>query len=140
MLTVRPINDPPKDIAVFRSFGIELNDGEMAYYAAEVDESDLDSKDRLLGLCVFSLKNGRNEIVYLNSAEGTDDEESLFIMGRAVMSFMYRCGVKTARISSNVSDKIADSLGFDIGSDERSIDLEDFFDSPCRHNSNNGKE
>lgn len=130
MLVVKPIPDRDAARGLALRFGRETDDSVMAYFAAETEE---DGKAELLGLCLFTLKDGRNEILSLDYAEGTHDVEAMIIMARTVMNFMYRCEVKIARISSSVDPGLAEALGFRKVGDGFEIDLEKFYESHCGH-------
>ncbi len=132
MLAVKPLPDREKAGSICRRFGTDYSDEVFVYYAAEVDEGDLSSTDNLLGLCTFTLSNGLNEILFLDYAPGTHDTEAVIILSRAVMSFMNRCGVKTVKLSESISEEICSSLALRI-EDNRSVDLDSFFESPCKN-------
>ena len=80
---------------------------EALAYAAYVDEE-------LVGVAQFGIK-GQNGYLYdLEKAPGTDDEEALFIMGRALLNFLDLAGVHDAYIddSANIDRKRSARVGF----------------------------
>ena len=132
MLIVRPIPDPNESADLCRTFGKAPDPDNMVYLAVEA-ESKEDRSPVLLGLCRFTLKNGKNEIVSLDYAEGTHDTEALIITARAVMNFAFRCSVKTFYASDEVPDELSSALGFRRVGGRLAIDLEEFYKSPCNY-------
>ncbi len=132
MLIVRPIPDPEEAEKLCKLFGRPYAPDIMVYYAVEAEDRDDDSPTAL-GLCRFTLRDGKNEIVSLDHAEGSCDTEALIITARAVMSFMYRCAVKTAYASDDVPDDLSASLGFRRIGGRLVLDLEEFYKSPCEY-------
>ena len=128
MLIVKPLSDPGKARKIYEAFGRSAEDGIMGYYAEEADE---DGSKKLLGLCLFTLSGGKDEIVVLEYAVGTHDDEAMIIMARAVLSFMYRCGVKSAKISSSVDGGLIGKLGFTSEDGVFSLDLVKFYGERC---------
>ena len=130
MLIVRPIPDPVQAADLCRSFGLTPDPDNMVYLAAEAESKD-DVSPVLLGLCLFTLKGGKDEIVSLVYADGTHDTEALIIMARAVMNFAYRCSVKTLYASDSLPEELSSALGFRRVGGRLAIDLEEFYKSPC---------
>lgn len=128
MLVVKPIPDRDAARALSGSFGRDKDESTMAYFAVEAGE---DGKTELLGLCLFSLKDEKNEILSLDYAEGTHDDEAMIIMARTVLNFMYRCEVKKAYISDSVDPELVKKLGFRREGNRLALDLEEFYKSPC---------
>ena len=132
MLIVRPVADPESAEEICRLFGRTPDPDIMAYLA--VDAEDPDDKDPApLVLCRFTLKGGKNEIVTIDRFDGTNDTEALIITARTVMSFMYRCAVKTVFASDDVPEDDALLLGFKRTDGKPFINLEEFYKSPCHY-------
>ncbi len=130
MLIVKPVPDQDAAARLALEFGREPDPDTMTYYAVDAKDQD-DESPAPLGLCRFTLRGGRDEIVSLDYAEGTHDTEALIITARAVMSFMYRCSVKKAYASDDVPEELSSALGFRREGGRLSIDLEEFYKSPC---------
>ena len=132
MLIVKPIPDHDAASELCRSFGRPYDPEIMVYYATDAKDTD-DPDPKPLGLCRFTLRGGKDEIVSLDYAEGTHDTEAIIITARAVMSFMYRCSVKIAYASDDVPEELTTLLGFKKTDGRFSIDLEEFYKSPCSY-------
>jgi len=57
--------------------------------------------ETLIGICQFAMSNGKAELIDLKCVPETSDEEALFIMARAMMSFVEKCGIAELSAASN---------------------------------------
>ncbi len=134
MLAVRPVADRDTARELCKLVGAPYNEDSFTYFAADVN-SDATKINFIIGLCTFRIKGGDCEIEYLGTAPNVEDDEALMIMARAVMSFMYRCEAKVATLSDEgVSEKLGRRLGFLRKDGKREIDLDKFYNAPCKHN------
>ena len=66
------------------------------------------------------------------------DFQTLFVLGRAAMSFIEICGGETAFFDAPVNEEnklLVGAIGFKPNESGRySVDLRGFFDHPCSHN------
>lgn len=132
MLIIKPVTDRNDAEKICSLFGRPCDPDVMIYFA--VDAKSPDDKDPSpLGLCRFTLRGGKDEILSLDYAAGTHDTEALIIAARTVMSFMYRCSVKTVYASDEISDELVSALGFRKTEGRPEIDLEEFYKSPCSY-------
>lgn len=135
MLLVKPIVDKSLHNSLCELCGSEFKKDSYAYFAADTNE-DGTKINYVIGICQFSLHNGENIINDLAYAPDVEDEEAMLIMARAVMNFMYRCDVKRVFISENADDAFIRKLGFTAKDGKYSLDLEEFYKSPCSFNEN----
>ncbi len=105
MLIIKPIQTKGEQAEACARCGVEFHEESMAY-SAYVD-------DVFTGVCQFSLNDERGLIEALAPAEGVDDFEALFIMGRQTMNFIDLCHVHIAEISPlAASERLITALGF----------------------------
>ena len=130
MLAVKPVYDKETAAELCRMCKVEYHDDEYTYFAADVND-DATKVNFIIGVCTVKIKGNVNEFCALASVPGVDDEEALIIMARTAMNFMYRCEVKILTAGKGVNDYFAHKLGF---SDDRTLDLEEFYKAPCRFN------
>ena len=127
MITVTPIQQKSEQAALCAACGISFAEPLLAYQAQNGEE--------FAGVCQFNMDNLGGHIHSLASPLGHEDEEALFVMGRAALNFIDLCGVHTAFFEGEgVSHALLSRIGFVKGEDGRyTIDLTDFFTHPCSH-------
>lgn len=130
MLYIRPIMDKGLQRELCERSGAIYDEDFFAYFASESNDCG-ETISRYLSILQFSInENARLET--LTQMPNVDDEEAMIIMARAAMSFIYRdCGIQKLYASDNIDASIACKLSFD---QDKSIDLEGFFKSPCHYN------
>ena len=128
MLKVLPVQSKEEQKNICEACGIPF-DADLLAYAATVD-------GELVGACQFSIKSDGGRIHNIAAAQGKDDFEAMFIMGRATLNFIDLCGVHRAFCLDESIDKIlAKAIGFAPNSDGvLEMDLTHFFEHPCSHN------
>ncbi len=132
MLYIKPIMDKNLQRCLCEKAGIEYNDDFMAYFAAESDDCGETIK-RYLGILQFSIEKDP-KLESVAQMPGVDDEEAMIIMGRAVMSFLFRdCGFDIFRCGCDLNTDLLKKIGFRADNGEMTIDLAHFFDAPCRY-------
>ena len=113
--------------------GVVYNEDFMAYFAAESEDCGETIK-QFLGILQFSIEK-EPRIESISQMPGVDDEEAMIIMGRAVMSFLYRdCGFTILRCADRLDEALLKKIGFREVNGEKIIDLARFFESPCHYN------
>lgn len=129
MLIVKPIQEKSEQESYSAACKTEYEPDALCY-GAWVD-------DALVGICQFRLGAGCAVMTDLCRAEGTDDIDALFIMGRQTMNFIDLHGVHECRLGERVREQLTldfiKKLGFSEKDGELWCDLNGFFDSPCEH-------
>ena len=133
MLAVKPVTDIDIAREICDFCKIPFNADDFTYFAADVNE-DATKLNYIIGVCTFKMKGNINRIEYLKEADGINDEEAMIIMARTVMNFMYRCQVIDVQINdNNVSSEFIKKLGFQKTDESYTINLPDFYKSPCSY-------
>ena len=133
MLADKPVIDFELAKELCQLCSVNFNDDSFTYFASDVND-DATKINYIIGICTFRMKGEHNIIDFLTEVPGIDDEEAMIIMARTVMNFMYRCEVKTVYINeANVSYDMINKLGFKKSDSGYSIDLTDFYKSPCSY-------
>ncbi|MBQ2825738.1 MAG: hypothetical protein IJF13_00815 [Clostridia bacterium] len=106
MLEIKPIEDKALQEQLCNEAGAKYLPDALAY-AAYVNTF-------AVGLCQFGLKENTGYIYNLTPiGKRPEDTEALFIMGRAVMSFMESCGAEYADMED--TDATEERIKFVIG-------------------------
>ncbi len=128
MLEVLPIQTKQEQETACIACGAQYHET-LLCYGAYVD-------GELMGVCQFSLKP---EGGIISSLDGKSDADfqTLFVLGRAAMSFVEICGGETAFFDAPVTEDnklLVGAIGFKPDEGGRySVDLRGFFDHPCSH-------
>ncbi len=129
MLKVLPIQSKNEQEAICARCGVKYDVNLMAYSAT------LD--DKLAGICQFTMNSDGGSIKDLALAEGCDNTEVLFVLGRATLNFIDLTGVHKAYYDAPVNEgneMLVRRIGFCRRDDGRFfVDLTNFFTSPCQH-------
>ncbi len=128
MLEIYPIQDKASQEDILNKCNIEFDADKLAY-SAYVDE-------KLAGALQFAIKGNAGYIYDIENADGTNDEEALFVMGRACLNFIDLCGVHTAFFEARDEGRelLVKKIGFKKNSDGKwEMNLEGFFEAPCKH-------
>lgn len=124
MLEIKPIEDKKTQKEYCVLCGVSYKADDMAYGASE--------GGKLLGVCQFRIGNGTGYIHDLICADGVDDFEALFLMGRQTLNFIDLCGVHKAEFCGEES-RLTKAIGFKKDGGKLTMDLEGFFIEPCSH-------
>lgn len=133
MLVIYPTQGEEQKAALCAACGVTPRPGCFCYQAYERETPDA-VDGTFLGVCQFDI--GEAGTVYdLRNAEGVEDEEALFIMGRQSLNFIDLCGAHYAFFEpqSPITDKLLYWLGFSHKTGKWEMDLEHFFEEPCKH-------
>lgn len=107
MLVIKPVQEKSRQKEICEACGVEYFPESFAY-SAVVD-------DVLTGICQFSMIKGYGELLTLRCVPGISDDEALFIMARAMMSFVEKCGIKEVVCTSDSADeKLIKQMGFKL--------------------------
>jgi hypothetical protein len=125
MLKVLPIQTKDEQAKICELCNTKYNADLLAYAVYDDDE--------LLGVCQFKLTASGGEIHCIESANGTNRTEALFIMGRGALNFIDLCGVHYAKYLGEVKNEdLLTAIGFKKNADGKyDIDLEGFFTDHC---------
>ncbi len=127
MLEVYPIQDKKEQERICKLCGIEYDVEKLAYSAYVSGE--------LMGASQFAIHGSAGYIYDLENCKNINNTDILFVMGRAALNFIDLCGVKNAYFEGNTEgrEELIKSIGFKLTEDNRwFIDLNGFFDSPCK--------
>lgn len=132
MFVVRSIQDKLLQENICNKLNTVYKENSLAFFAADLKDNGTDI-DEYISICQFYLnKNG--EIIDLTAADGRENDEAVIVMLRTVMSFMYRCGVKSVFFSEGATNEWwLKKSGFTINNDVYMMDLERFYTSPCKY-------
>jgi hypothetical protein len=130
MLEVLPIQTKDEQERICGLCGARYDPALLAYAAY--------GDGRLCGVCQFRLSPEGGVIETLDQIPGNDDFQPVFVMGRAALSFMERCGAEFGYYDGPVTEEnrvLIGAVGFrpDPGTGRFSVDLRGFFDHPCSH-------
>ena len=122
MLIIKPIQTKELQADFCQKCGIDFHEKALAY-AAHVDGV-------FTGICQFTLNDEFGLIENLVCAEGIDDFEALFIMGRQTMNFIDLCDVhKAEMLPTAATERMILALGFKKEDDGHyRIDMTGFFE------------
>jgi len=124
MLKVLPIQSKTEQEEICKKCNVKF-DPDLLAYVATVD-------DKLAGICQFRLTDNGGMLYDIAPAEGTNDFEALFVMGRGTLNFIDLCGVHKAFFVGEADDTLLRAIGFAKNADEKyEINLEGFFTDHC---------
>ncbi len=106
MLKILPIETKDEQARIMALCSIPYNVNALAYAAYD--------EDVLVGGAQFLLKGATCHIIDIANADGVDDEEALFIMGRGLLNFVDLCGIHDAYLDypEKVSEALRTRIGF----------------------------
>ena len=127
MLEVHPVETKEKQKEICAMCGIEY-DADLLCYAAYVDGI-------IVGASQFKLDAGCGKVFDIANTKGIDDENALFVMGRATLNFIDLCGVHAAEfVGKDCSESLLRQIGYRKNGDGKwTMNLLGFFDAPCQH-------
>ena len=127
MLEVYPIQDKKEQRLICRRCGVKYESEMMAYSSY--------SEGELTGVLQFAIHDKYGYIYDIANVKGTEDEESLFVMGRGALNFINLCNISKAFYAGEVKNELLlKKIGF--RQDEKGnwyMDLDGFFEHPCQH-------
>ncbi|MDY3846046.1 MAG: hypothetical protein SOZ62_03960 [Eubacteriales bacterium] len=129
MLEIKPIQSKEIQKELAENSGTEFIPDAFAYSAYE--------GDKFLGMSQFTINEGYAYIINISYADGTQDEEAMFIMGRAVLNFLDLCNVSVCKISDTAAtETLIRKIGFKKGDDGHFLPLTitGMFDAKCHPN------
>ena len=127
MFKITPIQDLSEQERFAKACGAEVKVGYFAYAMTDNESGNI------MGFSQFELTESYGYITDLRAANGCDDIEALFILGRATMNFIDLCGVHTCRAAKDSSDeRLLHAIGFRKKEEEyMECDMTGMFDGHC---------
>lgn len=105
MLKILPIETKEEQARIMALCSIPYNLNALAYAAYD--------DGVLVGGAQFLLKGATCHLTDIRNADGVDDEEALFIMGRGLLNFVDLCGIHDAYL--DFPEKVSEALRARIG-------------------------
>ncbi len=134
MLIVRPVKDKVFQEELCGLARTPYDAAAFAYFAANTEDLG-ETYTSYIGLVQFDIDEKGARLVSVDMMPDVDDMEAMIIMGRSLMCFLYRdLHLKTLRASDKVDGKYCKAFGLQEKDGAYSIDLEDFYASPCKYN------
>ena len=127
MLEVYPIQDKTEQKQLCDKAGITYDADKLAYKGIVGGE--------LIGVAQFGIKGKCGYIYDLENIKGMDNEEVLFVMGRAALNFMDLCGITDNYFEarSQGREALVSRIGFKKDtSDKWYMNTQGFFTEPCK--------
>lgn len=139
MFVIKPIKETEIQISVAYECGCEYIKGTLAYAAWELKD-DGKTPDFPIGVCQFY--PGENaEIFTLKPKDGCEEDEAMIILIRSVMSFLERAGSKSLFMPHSAGpDSLLKKCGLKKSEGGYTVDLTEFYKSPCKYNEANKNE
>lgn len=127
MLEIHPVETKEEQKKYCALCGAEF-DADLLCYAAYVD-------GMVVGVTQFKIDKACGYIYDISNTLETNDENALFVMGRATLNFIDNCGIEKAEYIGKVTDEVLlKNIGYRKNSEGKWIvSLSGFFDSPCQH-------
>ena len=134
MFEVQPIRSQELQAAVAEKLGGKYLDGTFAFYAAEL-EDDFTNVKYPIALLQFTFTSEKAVIKSLDIREGSEKDEAVTVLVRAVMSWVNRAEVPYIEFDDGAADEdYIRSVSFRRNENGRwSVDLEKFYRSPCHY-------
>ena len=135
MFEVQPVRSPELQAQISKALGGKYIDGTFAFFAGELDD-DFTSVKQLIALCQFTFCPDVAVIKALDIAEGSEDDEAVTVLVRAVMSWSEKADIPVIEFDDGAADEERiKSLSFRRNEDGRyAVDLKKFYRSPCHYN------
>ena len=126
MFKITPVNDDAEMRELTSVASIPYFEGAFYYKMFDMESGEL------MGFSVFEIHKDFGEILALYEAEGRDDFEAMFILGRQTLNFIDLCGMHCVRAdTSYASERLLLAIGFKKKEDSFAINLEGMFDGHC---------
>ena len=111
MFKITPVQDTETARIYLSKCASTLKEGAFLYAMTDCESGDI------MGIAQFEITDESGYIYDLKEADGHDDFEAMFILGRQTMNFINICGKDVCRIGKESSDeKLIKAIGFiDIG-------------------------
>lgn len=132
MFVVRPIEEREEQKKICSALSIPYIAGALSYYAANL-APDRETVTEIIGICQFTVGDV-GEILTLSCSPAFIEDEAMIVLCRAVMYFMHRVGIKDAVMLPDAGPtEILSKTGFVLQDHIYHMDLEAFYQAPCRY-------
>ncbi len=89
MFKITPAASEQQRRSAAHACAVRLQEGSFMYIMVDGEDG------HLMGLSQFDISCGHGRLTDLAEVPGADDDEAMFILGRATMSFVESCGITT---------------------------------------------
>ena len=130
MFKISPIQTKNEQIRVAEACNTVYRNDYLAYSMTDADT------DEIMGFSQFDVTGDIGYLSDLREADGRDDYEAMFILGKATLSFLDECEMKIVKAPINAgSERLLKALGFTVGGDgEYFVDISNMFKGHCSGN------
>lgn len=130
MLEVYPIQTKDEQKELCQLCGIEYDVNKMAYKGI--------MSGKLIGVLQFAIKGDCGYVYDLENVKGIEDNEILFVLGRAALNFIDLCTVTKNYFVGRTEGREAliQRIGYKLTEDGWFMDTTDFFTGSCHCESN----
>jgi hypothetical protein len=125
MFKITPIQEKTRQKEICDLCGAKYIPSAFAYQMFDIDTGDV------MGMSQFEI--GDFGYIYdLREANGRDDFEAMFILGRQTMNFIDKCGTHICRTSADAgSEHLLRAIGFKDDGEYLCCDMDGMFDGHC---------
>lgn len=136
MLIVRPVRDKNFQKQLCSLAEIEYNAEAFAFFAANSDDLG-ETFTSYIGIALFDIDKFGVKLLSVSMMPQVDDMEAMTILARSLMCYLYRnMSVKLLYASDDIDQKYFKAFCLARDNDNRLVvDLEDFYNAPCKYNS-----
>ena len=126
MFKITPISDPKLQALYAKKCGTTAREGLFAYSMIDVESGEL------MGISQFEIGKGIGIIYDLREADGLNDFEAMFILGRQTMNFIDLCGAHQCKALKDAgNERLLHAIGFREADNELICNMEGMFDGHC---------
>ncbi len=127
MFKISPIQTEAEQTRVALACGTVYRADHLAYAMAD------DGTGEVMGFSQFDIRGEVGYLSDLREATGHDDYEAMFILGKATLSFLDQCGIKTVIAPVNAGkEQLLVALGFrSYDSEKYTLDISNMFGGHC---------
>lgn len=126
MFEVYPVQDKNEQKRLCEKCSVVYDADKLAYKGIVNGE--------FVGILQFGIKNKSGYIYDIENANGIEDAEVLFVMGRAALNFMDLCGITDHYFvaATEGREELAKRIGFKIYDGKWYMNTKGFFTEPCK--------
>ena len=132
MFVVRPIAKREEQKKICSALCVPYIAESLSYYAANL-APDRETVSVVIGICQFTVGDV-GQILTLSCPPSFIEDEAMIVLCRAVMYFMHRVGIKNAVMRPEAGPaEVLSKTGFVLRDHIYHMDLESFYQAPCRY-------
>ena len=126
MFKITPVQDVHTAKNYLEACSAELLDGAFIYAMTDCESGEI------MGISQFEILDDCGYIYNLKEANGLNDFEAMFILGRQTMNFINACGMEICKISKNAGDEaLIKAIGFNDHGSYYECNTTGMFDGSC---------